>query len=144
MDDREVSLVALSICHIAGLAEQVLTNAFVGGTVALLPRFEPENFLEAIDSQRPTKIQLLPEQVLEILDHPRAPRTDFSSPQCCIAGGDSVPLETHRAFLELTGLEITEVCGMTESFSYAMTPPLAGKARLHRPTGPRHHAPPGG
>lgn len=127
MDDREVSLVALSICHIAGLAEQVLTTALVGGTVALQPRFEPENFLEAIDRQRPTKIQLLPEQVLEILDHPRAPRTDFSSLQCCIAGGDSVPLDAHRAFLELTGLEITEVCGMTESFSYAMNPPFGRK-----------------
>lgn len=127
MDDREVSLVALSICHIAGLAEQILTTAFVGGTVALLPRFEPGKFLEAIDRQRPTKIQLLPEQVLEILDHPRAPRTDFSSLRCCIAGGDSVPLEAHRQFRELTGLEITETCGATESFSYAINPPFGRK-----------------
>jgi long-chain acyl-CoA synthetase len=127
MDSREVSLVALSICHIAGLVEQVLTTAFVGGTVVLLPQFEPGKFLEAIDSQHPTKIQLLPEQVLEILEHPRAPRTDFSSLLCCIAGGDSVPLEVHRRFRELTGLEITETCGATESFSYAMNPPFGLK-----------------
>jgi long-chain acyl-CoA synthetase len=127
MDSREVSLVALSICHIAGLAEQVLITAFVGGTVVLLPQFEPGKFLAAIDSQRPTKIQLLPEQVLEILDHPRSHRTDFSSLQCCIAGGDRLPLEVHRRFRELTGLEITETCGMTESFSYAMNPPFGRK-----------------
>jgi long-chain acyl-CoA synthetase len=127
MDSREVSLVALSICHIAGLAEQVLTTALMGGTVVLLPQFEPGRFLEAINSQHPTKIQLLPEMVVEILAHPRAPHTDFSSIKCCIVGGDSVPLEMHRRFRELTGLEITETCGMTESFSYAMNPPFGLK-----------------
>ncbi|OGR05623.1 MAG: hypothetical protein A3K23_01035 [Desulfobacca sp. RBG_16_58_9] len=127
INSREVSLVALSICHIAGLAGQLLPTAAVGGTVVLLPQFDPEKFLAAIASLRPTKIQLLPEQVLEILDHPRTPRTDFSSLECCLAGGDSVPLEAHRRFRELTGLEITETCGATESFSYAMNPPFGLK-----------------
>jgi long-chain acyl-CoA synthetase len=127
MDSREVSLVVLSICHIAGLAGQLLTTAAGGGTVVLLPQFEAGKFLAAIDSHCPTKIQLLPEQVLEILDHPQAPQTNFSSLQCCIAGGDSVPLEVHRRFRELAGLEITETCGATESFSYAMNPPFGLK-----------------
>ena len=45
----------------------------------------------------------------------------------CISGGDRVPLELHHAFQQLTGLELSEQCGMTETGMYALTPPFGRK-----------------
>lgn len=129
MDPSAISLVSLSICHIAGFAGQTLTAGYVGGTVVLLPKFDPEAFLEAVERYRPTMIMQLPATLEDLITHPKAATCDFSSLKCCIAGGDKVPLEVHRRFRELAGMEATEGCGMTESFSYALNPPF-GKKRL--------------
>jgi acyl-CoA synthetase (AMP-forming)/AMP-acid ligase II len=64
-----------------------------------------------------------------LLDAAQAGRHDVSSLRCAIVGGDVLGLEAHRRFRELTGLDATEVCGMTESFNYSMNPPF-GEKRL--------------
>jgi long-chain acyl-CoA synthetase len=129
VDATEVSLTVLSICHIAGLAGQVLTTAHAGGTVVLLPGFEPGACLAAINAHRPTTLQLLPAGLADLVDHPAAAECDFSSLRCCIVGGDKVPVALHERFQQRAGLAVTETCGMTESFSYAMNPPF-GEKRL--------------
>jgi acyl-CoA synthetase (AMP-forming)/AMP-acid ligase II len=123
MAPSEISLASLSICHVAGLTGQLLATVAAQGTIVLLPRFDAGMFLDTIGSARPTTVQLLPEQAIELIEHPAARQTDFSSLRCCVVGGDRVPMEEHRRFRQVTGCPIVETCGSTESFSYAMNPP---------------------
>jgi len=104
-------------------------TAMSAGTVALLSHFEPGAVLSAIDRYRPTTLQLLPPALADILNHPKAASCDFSSLRCCIVGGDKVPPAVQERFRDRAGLAVTETCGMTESFSYAMNPPY-GEKRL--------------
>ena len=123
----EISLTSLSVCHIAAFAGQILTTIHAGGTIVLLPVFEPGALLDAIQRHRASTIQLLPAQLWDLVEHPRAADCDFGSLRCCIAGGDRVPPELQERFRALSGLEVAETCGMTESYSYAMNPPYGAK-----------------
>jgi len=123
----DVSLVSLSIAHAAGLVCQVLVTLAVGGTIALLPHFEPGEFLAGIAKYRPTYIEQLPAPLFEIVHHAAAKDTDFHSIRLCIAGGDKVPLPVHALFRELSGIEVTEVMGMTEALTWCMNPPYGAK-----------------
>ncbi len=127
IDAEEISLVSLAICHIAGFAGQILTTGCVGGTVILLPSFEPSSLLHTINTYRPTKIQLLPTSLADLLQHPDAATCNLSSVKCCLVGGDKVPGELHQQYRRITGGEVTETCGMTESYSYATNPPFGAK-----------------
>ena len=124
----DVHLVTLSIAHIAGFAGQVLTAAYAGGTAILLGAPTPEEILEAIARFQPTYLQMTPallSSLLEIVDSPAS----LASVRCCLVGGDKVPAATSEALAALVGFGVTEVCGMTESFSYCMNPPFGE----HRP-----------
>src|SRR5262249_51563761 len=45
----------------------------------------------------------------------------------CTAGGDVVPLDLHHRFRRVTGLDITELFGMTEVLSCITNPPFGTK-----------------
>ena len=87
-----------------------------------------QEILDAIVKYRVTYLQMTPAilgQLLELVTDPK----QMSSVKCCLAGGDVVPTATHEKFQAITGYDVTEVCGMTESFSYVMNPPF-GEHRL--------------
>jgi long-chain acyl-CoA synthetase len=126
MNPRDISIIPLPICHIFGFTG-VLSTVYVGGTVVLMPKFEPESFIDSIDKYRPTTTTLLPFQLADIVNHERAQACDFSSFKHCLAGGDKVPTEIHKKFRDLLGIEITEGCGMTECCPYAVNPPIGPK-----------------
>ena len=119
----DVHLVSLSAAHIAGFGGQLLTAAYAGGTVVLLADPSPASILEAVERHRPTYLQMTPAILAETLDEVASP-AQLASVRCCLAGGDEVPHTTHERFRAITGRNATEVCGMTESFSYLMNPPF--------------------
>ncbi len=124
----EVSLVSLSIAHIAGLTGQVLTTLNVGGKVVLLKQFEPAAFYAELRRHPDTTfLEQLPAALSAMVHFPGAKRADYSALRLCISGGDKVPLPLHKAFRELTGVEVTEVCGMTEAMDYTINPPFGPK-----------------
>ncbi len=124
----DVHLLSLSAAHIAAFAGQLLTSAYAGGTSVLLANPSAQEILDAIVTYRVTYLQMTPAilgQLLELVTDPK----QMSSVKCCLAGGDVVPTTTHEKFQAITGYDVTEVCGMTESFSYVMNPPF-GEHRL--------------
>jgi acyl-CoA synthetase (AMP-forming)/AMP-acid ligase II len=126
IDSSDISLVPLPICHIFGFG-CLITTTYIGGTVILLPRFEPGSFLDAIDKYHPTVTTLLPPGLDDILNHPKALTCDFSSLKSCFVGGDKVPMRLHRRSLEIAGIEVIEGCGMTECCPYTVNPPFGPK-----------------
>lgn len=126
MDSGDMSLIPLPVCHVFAFTG-VISTIYVGGTVILMPKFEPESYIDAIDKYRPTTTTLLPFHLADIVNHKRAMTCDFSSLKHCLAGGDKVPVEIHRKFRDLAGIEITEGCGMTECCPYAVNPAIGRK-----------------
>jgi acyl-CoA synthetase (AMP-forming)/AMP-acid ligase II len=128
LDADTVSLVCLSLMRPLALQVQCLAVLAVGGCVVPLSHFSPAVFWEAY-SRPParTLLAFTPNLLADVLAHPAARCADHSRLRVCLAGGDAVPLPLHARFREVTGLELTELCGMTETGPYAMNPPFGRK-----------------
>jgi long-chain acyl-CoA synthetase len=111
---HEQTLVSLPLCHIAAFSIFLMSATLAGGTVTLLPRFEPGAVLRSIAENRITYAGGLPVMVNALVNYPDAGTYDLSSLRMFIGGGDCVPLELQNRFHELFGVVVDELCGMTE------------------------------
>ncbi|MGB8200287.1 MAG: AMP-binding protein, partial [Pseudonocardiaceae bacterium] len=59
----------------------------LGGSLVLLPKFDPGKALAAIAMHRPTHVFGVPTMFQRLLDHPDLPRTDVSSLVAVVSGG---------------------------------------------------------
>jgi len=98
------------------------------GTVTIQPRFEPQAALRAIGENKITYTGGLPVMINAMVNTPDAGKYDLSSLLLFSAGGDCVPLELQNRFKQLFGVDVDELCGMTEVM-YANQPYNLGERR---------------
>jgi long-chain acyl-CoA synthetase len=120
--DATVGIV-LSMAHIFAFALLLLPTVAVGGTLLVIPRFEPSQVLRSLSGRRATHFGALPVMYQALVDAPDANAYNLRGLRFCIAGGDAVPTELQRRFQQVFGVPITEACGMTEVIPYAGNPP---------------------
>jgi fatty-acyl-CoA synthase len=109
-------LVNLPPSHVAGQAEALMTTLFWGGTAIILEIFDAGRSLQAIQRHRVNLLGQIPAMFNLEWRNPEYPRTDLSSLETVLYGGQQVP----AAFLErlaamaprmATGLGLTESAG---------------------------------
>jgi long-chain acyl-CoA synthetase len=110
-----VALTCLPLTHSFG--QTIMHNAVlrVGGTIVLLPRFEPRSALELIQQHRVTFFGGVPTMYMALLQEASAASYDVSSLQWCAGGGASTAMEVLQAFKERFGVPILEGYGLSET-----------------------------
>ncbi len=126
---EDVQLITTSACHCAATYGQIFPNIFAGGTAVMLDGPTPRQVVEAIVAHRVTRCQMLPASLQDLVEYLEQHPTDLSSLRSFFAGGDVVPLDTHTRFRAAVGIDVSEVCGMTEAITYSVNPPF-GEKRL--------------
>lgn len=97
---------------------------FSGDTLVLLPRYNFDAVLEHIQRYKVKTLFGTPTAFRLILDHPRFKYYDLSSLQYCPAGGDALPGETGKNWLDEVGVPICVGYGITEvGGAVSLTPP---------------------
>lgn len=119
----EIGLAATAICHCGGSVGMTFPTLYIGGTVVIMETPEPILFLECVEKYRPNRTLILPAQLLDVLDAPKARDTDFSCFSDISTGGDYVSLDLYERFHDITGLELNQLYGMTECEGMCCTPP---------------------
>jgi long-chain acyl-CoA synthetase len=89
----------------------------LGGTLVLMPRFEPEEFLRLIEDQKIDTIFMVPTMFIRLLKLPEAVRLkyDTSSLRHVIHAAAPCPADAKRAMIEWWGPVVHEYYGSTES-----------------------------
>jgi acyl-CoA synthetase (AMP-forming)/AMP-acid ligase II len=124
----DVHLVSTAACHAAAFAGQLLPNVYAGGTSVLTHLPSPAQVVDALQTHRVTRVQMLPATLEDLVEYlEQQARADLSSWRCCTAGGDVVPVDLQQRFRKVTGFEITELYGMTEAVSCITNPPFGAK-----------------
>lgn len=123
-DDDVICLVP-PLCHIFGFATQMVAGIYAGARLVLLPKFDPELVLQAIDEHQATRMVGLPTMLQAMVNHPAAHRYSLRSLRTCIGGGDAVPVALQERFQSTFGVPILEGCGMTEVIPFTLNLPGA-------------------
>jgi fatty-acyl-CoA synthase len=109
----DVMLHAASLFHASGCF--VLPYWLKGATTAVLARFEPAEFLNAIVRWRVTSLHLVPTMLAMLLAHPDIEKADLSSVRTIFYGASPMPLPVIRRALELWGPRFVQYYGQTEA-----------------------------
>ncbi|MCS0600371.1 4-coumarate--CoA ligase family protein [Streptomyces sp. LP11] len=108
-------LAVLPFFHIYGLTALMNAPLRQGATVVVLPRFELETFLAAIQTHRITGLFVAPPIVLALAKHPAVGAYDLSSLKYVISAAAPLDAQLARACAERLGLPpIGQAYGMTE------------------------------
>ncbi len=126
LDHTTVALGTLPLFHSFG--QTVIQNAVIagGGTIVLLPRFEPKLALELMQKHKVNLFAGVPTMYFALLHYPEASQYSLSL-QYCASGGAAMPVEVMKAFDEKYGVNILEGYGLSE------TSPVASFNVLDRP-----------
>ncbi len=122
-------LSAPPIFHVLGMSAAMNLPLFVGWTSLLIPKPQAPELLEAIRKYRPTGSPLVPTMYVGMLQHPDLEKTDLSCFKLMTSGGSSLPVEVLNRFKDLTGVEINEGFGMTETSPQTHLNPFGGKTK---------------
>jgi len=127
---NEVHLVPAPLYHSAPTLGSVLTIV-LGGTLVIMPKFEPEEFLRLIDHEKATSSFVVPTIVKRVLALPDEVkrRYDMSSLRALIVGAAPFPVETKRAAVAYFGDCIYEYYGSTDAGLNTILPPSEQLAR---------------
>ena len=112
----DVALSALPLAHSLGIFGAVLAPLLAGGSVAFLPRFSPEDALDAVARHRVTVFPGVATMFRRILDSPACAGADLRSLRYALSGAAPCPWDLAQAWREATGTPIVRGYGMTELF----------------------------
>ncbi|WP_078545219.1 AMP-binding protein [Litchfieldia alkalitelluris] len=112
---EESVLGILPFFHVYGMTTVMNLSIMQGFKMILLPKFEVEDTLKTIQTQKPTLFPGAPTIYIGLLNHPDIKKYDLSSIDGCISGSAPLPLEVQEQFEKVTGGKLVEGYGLTEA-----------------------------
>ncbi|MFE9045224.1 class I adenylate-forming enzyme family protein [Streptomyces sp. NPDC007818] len=122
-------LLVLPLFHVNALCVSFLSSMLVGGRLSVLPRFQPRNFLAAVERLRPTYFSAVPTIYAHLVSLPAEIRHDTSSVRLAICGAAPASEELLSAVTERFGFPLIEGYGLTEGTCASTATPLDGPRR---------------
>ncbi|MFG2815566.1 4-coumarate--CoA ligase family protein [Streptomyces sp. NPDC048410] len=126
VEPGERILAVLPFFHIYGLTALMNAPLRKGATVVVLPRFELDTFLAAIETHRITGLYVAPPIVLALAKHPSVARYDLSSLKYVLSAAAPLDATLAAACADRLGLPpLGQAYGMTELSPGTHVVPLA-------------------
>jgi len=126
---REVMMAVLPFFHVYGLTVCLLLGMRLGAALVLLPRFDLDGVLAAVDRYRPTLFPGVPTMYVAINNEVEKGGHDLSSIKACLSGAAALPLEVAERFERFSGGRLVEGYGLSESSPVAIANPIYGKRK---------------
>jgi len=136
LSENDVSLCVLPLFHIYGLTVTMNMPISVGGTLVLLPSFHVDEVAKAIEKEKVTTFSGAPAMYIAINSKPNAKDFHLHSVRACMSGGSALPPAVRKKFMELTGGNLVEGYGLSETSPVTHVNPLVGGAVKDGSIGP--------
>ncbi len=105
----------LPLFHSFGMTTMMVMPITLGASVFYIPRFQPAQVIKAIATQRSTMVYAIASMCSAMLRVKSATPEDFKSIEAFITGGEALPPELYKAWLERFGFPLLEGYGLTET-----------------------------
>ncbi len=123
-DVEERNLLSVPLYHIAGM-QAVMAAVYGGRSLVIMRQFEPQQWMELVQTERVNRAMVVPTMLKQIIEHPRFPSYDLASLDVITYGAAPMPLEViKRAIQQFPGTRFINAFGQTETAStITMLPP---------------------
>jgi len=135
LDHKDVVLGVAPLFHVTGEISHLAIASLVGIPVVLYYRFDPGETLRLIERWKVTMTVASITVYIALMNHPDIKERDLSSFIKAYSGGAPVSEAIVNQFMELTGLYIYNVYGMTETNSPSHLVPWKQKAPVDPESG---------
>jgi long-chain acyl-CoA synthetase len=134
-DGQSVCLITLPLFHTTGQTAQMNAQLYAGNKIVLLPRFEPQVFLETVKKERVNFWTGVPTMYWAILKYVEENNIDITpyaeSLTVLSSGGAPMPVEVMKKFEGIFGVRVLEGYGLSEtspivSFNHPQLPSKPG------------------
>jgi long-chain acyl-CoA synthetase len=122
-------LLILPLFHVNAICISFLTPIAVGGRLTVLQRFQPIEFLAAIEQYRPTYFSAVPTIYSHLVSQPEDVVADTSSIRFAICGAAPASTELLAATERRFGIGLIEGYGLTEGTCASTANPLDGERK---------------
>jgi long-chain acyl-CoA synthetase len=127
----EKMLAVLPFFHVFSMTVQMNMSINSGIELIMLPKFDVKDTLKTIDREKPTMFAGVPTLYKALVDCPDVKKYDLSSLKICLSGGSALNENVMRGFKALTGIDLTEGYGLSETAPIATANPVFGKKKLN-------------
>ncbi|MEO1192856.1 MAG: AMP-binding protein [Pseudomonadota bacterium] len=100
----------------------VLPILFAGGTLHVMPSFDPAGFLETVEAERITHSFMVPAQYIMVLAEASLDSRDLSSLETMLSAGSPLRRDTKRQIIERLTPGLYELYGFSEGFASMLKP----------------------
>ena len=111
----ERALVVLPLFHIYALTVNLLFGVRLGALLVLHARFDLDAAINDLVDKKITIFAGVPTMYMAMAAHPKVQAGGLRSLQFCGSGGAPLPVEVAQRFYDLTGAQLCEGWGMTET-----------------------------
>ena len=120
-----VFLCVAPLFHMLGMQNGMNVPLTLGATVVMLPRWDAQRALEAVERHRVSVWAAPPAMVMDFFAQPEANTRDLSSLTVLSGGGAAMPEAVATRLWEQFGLSYNEAYGLTETASFLHANPIA-------------------
>jgi long-chain acyl-CoA synthetase len=128
-DGEEGVMCIIPFFHSYGMTVCMNVGIYKGAKLVLMPRFELEPTLKAIQKEKPTLFPGVPRLYIAINEGKETPKYDLKSIRACLSGAAPLPLAVAEKFEGITGARLVEGYGLTETSPITHANPIYGKRK---------------
>ncbi|MCH7836736.1 MAG: AMP-binding protein, partial [Chloroflexi bacterium] len=115
-ETHDVTLLSVPIYHVAG-ATAMLSSVWGGRTLVILPQFEPQAWLEAVQAHGVTHSFIVPTMLKRTMEHPDFEKYDLGSLKLIAYGAAPMPYAVVTRAVQVFHCGLMNAYGQTESTS---------------------------
>lgn len=97
-----------------GAGAMIVPTLALGGTFVLQRGFDPDRFIDAVETHRISSVFLVPTMIYKLLDHPRCATADFTSLELLSYGASPMTPARIREAISRIGPVLAQSYGQTE------------------------------
>jgi long-chain acyl-CoA synthetase len=114
--EQEKTLLSVTIAHVAGITA-ILSSIWGGRTLVILPQFDPELWLSAVERERATHAFVVPTMLKRLMEYENFSKHDIGSLKLITYGAAPMPYEVVCRAIEVFSCDLMNAYGQTESTS---------------------------
>jgi long-chain acyl-CoA synthetase len=126
---KDKMLAVIPFFHVFAMTSAMNNPILCGIEIVALPRFDVKQVLKTIDKTKPTLFPAVPTIYTAISNYPALKKYDIGSIRLCISGGAPLPLDVKETFERLTGCQLVEGYGLSETSPVATCNPPLGVSK---------------